>query len=396
MKKKIFFIDGLINISAAQTFLFLQKIISDKKDFELFFLSPKNDAVKWPYTQSPLNLIRIWENSSYVRNLFTFFKNNKSSVIHFFFELRMFGTLKSAIKFPFLLYLLKRTNAKIILTLYNPFIFRKGNRWKLVENIPFSIPTFIMKILVKLYVKTICGFCHKIVVENNVIKSGLEEYFNILSNKIIVINNGVAQDKEFISQTKLDEYTAKFSGKKIILCFGVISPRKGQSNAIRAFKIIEDKLPDHILIIAGRPLTEFDSYKENLLQNINELNLQKKVFYFGYLNNEEINIMFEIADMTLWPYHPAVYGSGAFSFALQYNKPSIVTSIDTFKEILGDEGALFVDPMDDNQLAQAILNMATDFKMREKLTNRMKIVLKSRSCSDVAQKHLDIYEKILT
>ena len=102
MKKKIFFIDGLINISAAQTFLFLQKIISDKKDFELFFLSPKNDAVKWPYTQSPLNLIRIWENCSYVRNLFTFFKNNKSSVIHFFFELRMFGTLKSAIKFPFL------------------------------------------------------------------------------------------------------------------------------------------------------------------------------------------------------------------------------------------------------------------------------------------------------
>ena len=53
MKKKIFFIDGLINISAAQTFLFLQKIISDKKDFELFFLSPKNDAIKWPYTQSP-------------------------------------------------------------------------------------------------------------------------------------------------------------------------------------------------------------------------------------------------------------------------------------------------------------------------------------------------------
>jgi glycosyltransferase involved in cell wall biosynthesis len=222
----------------------------------------------------------------------------------------------------------------------------------------------------------------------------LEEYFNILPNKIIVINNGVAQDKEFISRIKLEEYTTKFSGKKIILCFGVISPRKGQSNAVRAFKIIEDKIPDYVLIIAGRPITEFNSYKENLLQNINELNLQKKVFYFGYLNNEEINVLFEIADMTLWPYHPAIYGSGAFSFALQYNKPSIVTSIDTFKEILGDEGALFVDPMDDNQLAQAILNLTTDFKMREKLTSKMRIVLKSRSCNDVAQKHLDIYEKI--
>ena len=74
MKKKIFFIDGLINISAAQIFLFLQKIISDKKDFELFFLSSKNDEAKWPYTQFPLNLIRIWENDSYVRKLFTFLK----------------------------------------------------------------------------------------------------------------------------------------------------------------------------------------------------------------------------------------------------------------------------------------------------------------------------------
>ena len=147
MKKKIFFIDGLINISAAQTFLFLQKIISDKKDFELFFLSPKNDAVKWPYTQFPLNLIRMWENDSYVRKLFTFFKNNKSSVIHLFFELRMFGTLKSAIRFPFLLYLLKRTNAKIILTLYNPFIFRKENSWQIIDNVPFNIPIFIMKVL---------------------------------------------------------------------------------------------------------------------------------------------------------------------------------------------------------------------------------------------------------
>jgi len=42
IKKKIFFIDGLINISAAQIFLFLQKIISDKKDFELKYPDTAN------------------------------------------------------------------------------------------------------------------------------------------------------------------------------------------------------------------------------------------------------------------------------------------------------------------------------------------------------------------
>jgi len=395
MKKKIFFIDGLINISAAQIFLFLQKIISDKKDFELFFLSSKNDEAKWPYTQFPLNLIRMWENDSYVRKLFTFFKNNKSSVIHLFFELRMFGTLKSAIRFPFLLYLLKRTNAKIILTLYNPFIFKKENSWQVIDNIPFNIPTFIMKVLIHLYVKSICGSSHKIIVENNIVKSGLVEYFDITSDKIIVINHAVPQDKRVILTTAREKYHDKFSNKKIILCFGVISPRKGQSNAIRAFKIIEDKLPNHILVIAGRRTPEFQLYEKSLLNTIAELNLQKKVFFLGEIGEEEVNVLFEISDIALFPYHPAIYGSGAFSFALQYEKPSIVTSIDTFKEILGDDGGIFVDPNDDEQLAEAIFKLSTDFKLREEIMDNMKTISKSRSCDIVASKHFEIYKQIL-
>ena len=395
MKKKIFFIDGLINISAAQTFLFLQNIISDKKDFELFFVTSKNDEAKWPYTQFPLNLIRMWENGSYVRKLFTFFKNNKSSVIHLFFELRMFGTLKSAIRFPFLLYLLKRTNAKIILTLYNPFIFRKENSWQIIDNVPFNIPTFIMKVLIHLYVKSICGSSHKIIVENNIVKSGLVEYFDITSDKIIVINHAVPQDKRVILTTAREKYHDKFSNKKIILCFGVISPRKGQSNAIRAFKIIEDKLPNHILVIAGRRTPEFQLYEKSLLNTIAELNLQKKVFFLGEIGEEEVNVLFEISDIALFPYHPAIYGSGAFSFALQYEKPSIVTSIDTFKEILGDDGGIFVDPNDDEQLAEAIFKLSTDFKLREEIMDNMKTISKSRSCDIVASKHFEIYKQIL-
>ena len=395
MKKKIFFIDGLINISAAQIFLFLQNIISDKKDFELFFISSKNDEAKWPYTQKPHNLIRIWDSVSYVRNLFSFLKNNKPSVIHFFFELRTFGTLKSAIKFPFLLILLKIINTKIILTMYNPFIFRKENSWQVIDNIPFNIPTFIMKVLIHLYVKSICGSSHKIIVENNIVKSVLVEYFDITSDKIIVINHGVPQDKRVILTTAREKYHDKFSNKKIILCFGVISPRKGQSNAIKAFKIIKDKLPNHILVIGGRRTPEFQLYEKSLLNTIAELNLQKKVFYLGEIDEDEVNVLFEISDIALFPYHPAIYGSGAFSFALQYEKPSIVTSIDTFKEILGDHGGIFVDPNDDDQLAEAIFKLSTDLKLREEIMGNMKAISKSRSCDTVASKHFEIYQQIL-
>ena len=279
--------------------------------------------------------------------------------------------------------------------MYNPFIFRKENSWQVIDNIPFHIPTFIMKVLIHLYVKSICGSSHKIIVENNIVKSGLVEYFDITSDKIIVINHAVPQDKRVILTTAREKYHDKFSNKKIILCFGVISPRKGQSNAIRAFKIIEDKLPNHILVIAGRRTPEFQLYEKSLLNTIAELNLQKKVFFLGEIGEEEVNVLFEISDIALFPYHPAIYGSGAFSFALQYEKPSIVTSIDTFKEILGDDGGIFVDPNDDEQLAEAIFKLSTDFKLREEIMDNMKTISKSRSCDIVASKHFEIYKQIL-
>ena len=223
----------------------------------------------------------------------------------------------------------------------------------------------------------------------------IEEYFDVSSEKINVINNAVPQEIGLISNIKRKEFLNKFSNKKIILCFGVISPRKGQSNAIKAFKIIEDKLPDHILVIGGRLSPEFQLYKKELLDLINEFNLEKKVFYLEELDEEEINLLFEISDIALFPYHPAIYGSGAFSFALQYNKPSIVTSIDTFKEILGDDGGVFVDPKNDEQLAQAIIDLLTDPKLRNDTINKMKTTSELRSCESIAQKHYEIYKQIL-
>jgi len=394
MQKKIFFVDGLINRSAAQVFQYLGDIISDGEDYETFFLCPADTKVKWPFVSQPKNLKRIWSDGHYVMKLREFFRVNNPSVIHFFFELRTFGSLKSAIKFPLLLFFLRK-EAKIVLTVYNPFMTRKETGWSLVEDIPLKFPRFAMKIFAKLFVKAICNYSHKIVVQNNVIKLCLVEYFGIRRDKIVVIKNAVLLDKQSLDQEKKEKFLKKFSGKKVILYFGVISPRKGQQNAIRAFNRIKEKLPEHVLVIAGRTSPEFKSYESELKRTIEELDLQNRVFLVGYLQNDEINALFDIADMTLWTYLPSITGSGAFSFALQYHKPSIVTNVDTFKEILGDEGALFVEPENENQLATSILKLATDQELRDKLKEEMKIIANSRSCTSVAAKHFDIYQTML-
>jgi len=133
MEKKIFLVDGLITRTAAQVFEYLGDIISNNKDYETFFLCPADTNVKWPYPNQPKNVKRVWLDGHYVRKLLEFFKVNNPSVIHFFFELRTFGSLKSAIKFPLLLFLLRK-QSKIVLTVYNPLIDRKESEWTLVQR----------------------------------------------------------------------------------------------------------------------------------------------------------------------------------------------------------------------------------------------------------------------
>ena len=62
---------------------------------------------------------------------------------------------------------------------------------------------------------------------------------------------------------------------------------------------------------------------------------------------------------------------------------------------MGDDGGVFVDPNDDDQLAEAIFKLSTDFKLREEIIDNMKTISKSRSCDIVASKHFEIYKQIL-
>jgi len=216
MKKKIFFVEGLRNRTAAQLYEYLWYIISDKKEFVGFFICPADESVRWPLKSQPPNVKKIWSNNHYVRKLDKFFKANNPSIIHIFFERRDFGALNFTVKFPFLLFLLKSRGAKIVLTLNNPFIFREQSKWRLVD-IPLKIPKFVIKIFVKLFVKTVCSLSHKVVVETPLTKSGLTDYYGVNGDKIEVIFNAVPVDKPPINQEKKEKLLARFSGKKLIL-----------------------------------------------------------------------------------------------------------------------------------------------------------------------------------
>src|SRR5437588_5434897 len=132
MTKRIYYVDAFTRISH-NNFLSMQDLITEtKKDFKIFFLGPDEKYSYFLSNWKVENAIPIWTKGHYVRKIYRFLKKNKPDIIQFSFELRTFGTLKSAIKFPILLFLIKNLNIKAVITIHNILVFRDNRKWIVV------------------------------------------------------------------------------------------------------------------------------------------------------------------------------------------------------------------------------------------------------------------------
>jgi glycosyltransferase involved in cell wall biosynthesis len=395
MTTKITIVDGLSNLEAAQIYRYLNKIIHTDKDWEFSFVTSKNNT-PWPFKHKPSNLIRLWDDNNYVRKLYSFFKKNNPTIIHFFFEIRMFGKISASFRFPLLIILLRLQKIKMILTIYNTLVVKTKNGWELMPYITtIKLPKFLIKLLGKLFIKTTCRFCDTIIVENDLIKECLVDYYGIKQKKILILKNAIDLELEPINQNKKSDLLQKFGSKKIILCFGVFSPRKGQIIGLQAFNKIKKEIPDCLLVFAGYKVPEFKQYEDEIHKFIIENNLTEKVLDLGPVDNDTINILYNLSKLAIYPYFPVTSGSGAFSFSLRHKVPSVVTNTQTFNHILNGKGALFVEPGNIDEFAKMMLKILKDEKFQKNLILEMTEIANSRRCETITNEHFKIYKNLI-
>lgn len=389
---KIFYVDMFLSHSVKLFESLLE--LSKDKNLELKFLGPDKE---FPYPNS--NVIKyvekIWSDNHYVRKLYRYLKCKRPDIVHITFEPRTFGSLKSAFKLPLLLFLIHNSKIKIVFTLRNIVIYQSNGRWVLPDYIPFKIPAPIMKILLKIFIKIICNLCDKIIVETGEGKSGLVEFYKIDEKKInVILYIGTSTKIRPINSEKKEKLIKQFQGKKIVLYFGVISPRKGHHAAIKSFKILSNALPDYILVISGSASEGFESYEAMLHEMVKEFNLEKKVFFTGYVDYDEVDALFDMSEMALFVYRQMSASPGAVVFALEHKVPCIVSKSPSFEEIFGSDGAIFVEEDDETKLANTIQLVANDQKLRDMLKSKMSIIANNLTWRNLAAKHLAVYDGV--
>jgi len=356
----------------------------------LFYYAPKNKKLN---SNISYKFRSLWSSNLWPLQVIRQSIKDNINLIHIQFEFSTFGPLYSSLLItPFLL-ISKLLNFKTVTTLHGP-IFPKNSSNEIISNIlPNSLIKFnyIIKTYIIFTYIIISKLSSAIIVHDPIFKRMLRTYGIKNSNSI---PHGIEKIEKV--HTKSNYLLESESHKKFILCFGVLSPRKGLEYLIQAFAKLSKNNFNVKLIIAGKESSHYRSYKNKLIQLVHTLKLTNKVIFTGYLSDIQVNEIYQQADILALPYPQSRGASGPLSLAMAHGKPIIATDTGYFSEILEDNvDALLVPPKDTHLLSNAMEILICNEKLRAKLSKNIKLKAEKSYWVKVAQTTANLYQRLL-
>ena len=244
-----------------------------------------------------------------------------------------------------------------------------------IKNFTYRILASITE-FIKYLVKSDRIVVHTYTDKNTLIKRGVD------SRRIVVIPHG--------AYTLFKKYGKNRSKNEenCILFFGHITENKGVEYLMRAVPIISKEIPDIKIIIAGKG--DFSKYSKYIMD------ISKFEIYNEYIQNERVPELFSRAKIVVLPYIAHRGHSGVLTVAFSFGKPVVVTNVGSLPELVknGKEG-LVVPPRDPKALADAIIKILEDDKLRKKMSRNALKKAEELSWDKIAKKHIKVYEEVI-
>jgi len=177
--------------------------------------------------------------------------------------------------------------------------------------------------------------------------------------------------------------------EKYILYLGTIEPRKNLPVLIKSYKQIADDGTDYKLVLVGK----YGWMYQEVLALIDDLDLQDMVCLTGYVSQEDLPVVYNLASLFVYPTIYEGFGLPALE-AMACGVPVITTRVASLPEIVGDAG-LLIPVNDTDALYEAMNQVLEDTALREKLIHDGLARSKLFSWERTAQLTQQVYKKVL-
>jgi len=251
--------------------------------------------------------------------------------------------------------------------------------------------------LKKMYNKGLSKMDHLVAISDYV-KETIVQKYNIAEEYISVINRGI--DTEYFNQTieytKSDDFLHTHQidiSKKIILFPARVTSWKGQLEFIDVIKKID--IQNLLVLFAGD--TKNESYTKLVQDKINKDNLTNTCKTLRNVNQDEMRILYQVADLSVsFPLRAEGFGR-TISESLYSNTPVLAFDYGGVKNQLENLSNLFKSkPHDYKSLPnkiEVLLNL-TDDQKKEALLNAQSVIERNFSKKNMVNKYLELYESV--
>ena len=164
---------------------------------------------------------------------------------------------------------------------------------------------------------------------------------------------------------------------------------KNLDRVLRAYsKLIKIKHINHQLIICGMRGWGYPTFA----RTVEELNLQDRVIFKGYVPDDELRLMYSNASFFIFPSLCEGFGLPILE-AMSYGVPVITSNYGAMAEVAGD-AALLVDPYSVDEIAEAMHRVLTDETLRVALIRKGLKRASQFSWEKTARETLAVYKGV--
>lgn len=336
---------------------------------EILAVTPHGQEYDYPWEVK----YRIGENSieDYV-NAAKYINQSGAEIVHLQHEFGLFGGNEGDYIIPFL----ENIKKPIVVTFHS--VLRQPS------------------INQKRIIKRIAALSEAVTVMIYTVGKTLERVYEVPKSKIVVVPHGVPDipygDTEYFKEH------LNLEGRTVFSTINLLNPNKGVEFAIEAVAEVSQDFPEALYLIIGKThpssYEEGERYRRKLQHLASGYNGNIK-FVNSYIPLYELIQYLRATDVYLTPYlDPENTASGALAYAVGAGKACISTPFLYAKEVLGDNRGEFVKFKDAKSISKSIRKLLSDDKYKEKIQTNAYAYGRQMIWSNVALKHLDLFNLI--
>lgn len=221
--------------------------------------------------------------------------------------------------------------------------------------------------------------------------------YGVPADKIEVIAHGIP-DFAFV-EPDAAKAELGFSGRTVLLTFGLLSHNKGIEFVIDAMPAILKDRPDAVYVVLGATHPHLvrdqgEAYRETLIKRARELGVEDHVEFFDrFVDLPTLLKFIAMCDVYVTPYlDEAQMTSGTLAYSFGLGKAVVSTPYWHAQELLADDKGILVPFADAAAISREISALLTDEPRRLAIRTRAFATSRSMVWAKVAERYLAVFE----